>query len=867
MTTHRLKGEFFTDALHIFILCGFAVAQPLFDLLSRNAEFFIARHSKPVDVLLLILVLCVLLPLLLVLTELLIGFLGKRIRKGAHWVIVAILLMSIALQALDKIFELPGVVLLVGAAVAGIGATVAYAYFRPVRIFLTVLCPSVLIFPSLFLFNSPVFKVVFPEKDPFAVAVKIDNPPPIIMIVFDEFPVTSLMDEHRQIDPIRYPNFAALAEDAYWFRNATTVGENTHVAIPAILTGKYPDGLHLPTATEYPHNLFTLLGGVYKLHVSEFVTRLCPERLGGGGVRDCPERMLSLLIDLSCVYLHITLPPFMRSNLPDVTRNWNNFGQFLTAQSSTKKEREIQHVIKQELQEVRKDRRREFEQFIDSICHTEQPALYYCHILLPHAPYIYLPSGKKYGLDSGLAALNNEKWCPDIIKVNQSYQRYLLQVGFMDTLIGKLIGHLKRKGLYDQSIIIITADHGVSFLANDFRRPLTKTNHGDIMPVPLFIKAGKQQEGVISDRNVESIDILPTIADILGVDLPWETDGSSAFDLSIPERTEKIIYRNNGKERLVFDSDLVAKYVGLKRKLEVFGSGTRPYGLFKPGLHNELVGKHISEVRVLENARIVVELDQPGLYDRVDLESRFLPAQISGSIREGTANEGGSELATAANGTITKGTVNEGALDLAVAVKGIIWGVTRSSNLKHGIRRFSVVVPETSFRDGKNDIIVFVVSRSGGKLCLERIRDCVTEKYSYKPSADGQGEIIISSKSISIPLKENALKGYLDIADIRNDRGVFVGWAADIKNCEVPAAIVIFLDGEFFYSGHCNAERSGVAKHFKAPALEASGFNFVFPLELFKDIDNSEIRFFAVSKRGFASELHYPKGYKWGKKS
>ena len=54
------------------------------------------------------------------------------------------------------------------------------------------------------------------------------------MVIFDELPLTSLMDEKRQIDPVRYPNFAALADDGYWFRNATTVTDYTVQAVPAI---------------------------------------------------------------------------------------------------------------------------------------------------------------------------------------------------------------------------------------------------------------------------------------------------------------------------------------------------------------------------------------------------------------------------------------------------------------------------------------------------------------------------------------------------------------------------------------------------------------------------------------------------------
>ena len=66
------------------------------------------------------------------------------------------------------------------------------------------------------------------------------------MVVFDEFPLTSLLDEHYQIDSVRYPHFAALAEQSTWFRNATTVSGDTVVAVPSLLTGQYPDGFVCP---------------------------------------------------------------------------------------------------------------------------------------------------------------------------------------------------------------------------------------------------------------------------------------------------------------------------------------------------------------------------------------------------------------------------------------------------------------------------------------------------------------------------------------------------------------------------------------------------------------------------------------------
>jgi hypothetical protein len=56
-----------------------------------------------------------------------------------------------------------------------------------------------------------------------------------VLIVFDEFPSTDLMGKDRRLDRRRFPNFARLAADATWYRNATTVYDTTFSAVPAIL--------------------------------------------------------------------------------------------------------------------------------------------------------------------------------------------------------------------------------------------------------------------------------------------------------------------------------------------------------------------------------------------------------------------------------------------------------------------------------------------------------------------------------------------------------------------------------------------------------------------------------------------------------
>ena len=125
--------------------------------------------------------------------------------------------------------------------------------------------------------------------------------------------------------------------------------------------------------------------------------------------------------------------------------------------------------------------------------------------------------------------VTDETWTGTEWEVIQGYQRHLLQLGYVDKLIGELTAKLKEAGLYDASLIIIAADHGVAFRARKKRRHITEATISDIVSIPFFIKLPGQESGVVSDRNVETIDILPTVADVLNISVPlgdgWAVDG------------------------------------------------------------------------------------------------------------------------------------------------------------------------------------------------------------------------------------------------------------------------------------------------------------------------------------------------------
>ena len=134
-------------------------------------------------------------------------------------------------------------------------------------------------------------------------------------------------------------------------------------------------------------------------------------------------------------------------------------------------------------------------------------------------------------------------WTRDETLVTLAYQRHLLQVGLADRLLGRLLRKLKTHDLDDRSLNVVASEHGVSFQPDGNRKHLTDANFKDILTVPLLIKAPNHKQGRVSDRPTRTTGILPSIGDILGVPVPWFTDGISVMATEIRENRDISIYR------------------------------------------------------------------------------------------------------------------------------------------------------------------------------------------------------------------------------------------------------------------------------------------------------------------------------------
>jgi arylsulfatase A-like enzyme len=118
--------------------------------------------------------------------------------------------------------------------------------------------------------------------------------------------------------------------------------------------------------------------------------------------------------------------------------------------------------------------------------------------------------------------------------------KYLLalydsEIAFTDEYIGKVFDELKRLQLYDNTIVIVTADHGEEFMERGSIGH-TITVYEELIHVPLIVKLPGCKPRTI-EKHVGLIDVMPTVLSVLGLDVPQGLDGR-VLDLGSPDRIQ-----------------------------------------------------------------------------------------------------------------------------------------------------------------------------------------------------------------------------------------------------------------------------------------------------------------------------------------
>lgn len=201
----------------------------------------------------------------------------------------------------------------------------------------------------------------------------------------------------------------------------------------------------------------------------------------------------------------------------------------------------------------------------------------------------------------------------------EQYPDYLAAIESLDDNLGRLIGVLKEKGIYDNTTIIYTSDHGCHFKTRNAE--YKRSCHDSSIHIPLVIKGSGFSKGKRDDKIVSLIDLPPTLLKSAEIDIPetyqgtaiqFKPDTDCAF-IQISEsqcgraiRTKQYTYSVScakflsSSSKIYFEDYLYDNFADKAQKCNLISS--KEYKNVK----NELKKQLISQISMIENKRPVI---------------------------------------------------------------------------------------------------------------------------------------------------------------------------------------------------------------------------------------------------------------------
>ncbi|MCP4402230.1 MAG: sulfatase-like hydrolase/transferase, partial [bacterium] len=242
----------------------------------------------------------------------------------------------------------------------------------------------------------------------------------------------------------------------------------------------------------------------------------------------------------------------------------------------------------------------------------------------PHSPYTPLDSVKhlfdieRYSpIDTYDFKFVEHLWQgkiqPTTSQIEFIKTRYDQEIYFNDRSFGTLVDVMKSSGIYEDSLIMFTADHGEEFFEHSGVGH-GRTLYNEQTRIPFVIKTPFIEVGERHDR-MQLIDIYPTILDVLGIQEPYPLDGISLLNTNTLHR---VLYFENE-----FGNNSLTALLDDEKKI-IFN--TRSY---RPPLDREIPMIEVFDIYDLSEQN---NLDFRGVDDEFRLQQLF-----SYQNREGTS--------------------------------------------------------------------------------------------------------------------------------------------------------------------------------------------------------------------------------------
>ena len=684
--------ELLSHAAVYLTLVTVALAQPLLQMYGSNVAVFVAADFDGWGVLGFAALWTIVPAAAMVGIELVARAVSRRAGSAVHLGLVTVGAWASWAVVLRSVSVGPWAADLAVTAVPSLATTWLYASRRAVRTWIGFMAPLSLV--VLVSFAVSASAVIWPpEVGIVAVASTTTSPQSapesgadastvsVVWVVLDEAPLFPLLTSTGDINASRFPGFASLARESTWYRNTLATSQTTTDAVPAMLTGKWPVSGRAPVLANHRENLFTLMNGRLSMDAHEVATALCPKPVcstvsvsGGDHVAfpgtgsasiattAPPETTVrapsvseprvdvgAFIRDAWVVVGHKMLPAGLRERLPPIDEGWGGFGAVDDVDEAPASETEsvtdgtttTVALTAEEREKAESTTVAEWESggpmsqvpVLEGVtrraARADRPTLHFAHVLLPHRPWMLAPDGRRS------RAIPTDKRSNELVdRVRDEYQAHLLQYAATDVLIGDLVTSLKRSANWDRTLLIVTADHGITFEPGESKRKtIDSTAVGtleDIYRVPLFVKYPSQSSAEVSDCPASGVDLLPTVIAATGVDPGWALDGVDLAAMC-PQRPERRIVWPDGSTTMSTGfSSVVERAQRYDEWVEADGDVD---DIVRAGVHGSLVGTAVPRDIAQPDTALEWLLDRPDDFTRVG-EGRlgFVPTQVQGRV-------------------------------------------------------------------------------------------------------------------------------------------------------------------------------------------------------------------------------------------
>jgi len=169
----------------------------------------------------------------------------------------------------------------------------------------------------------------------------------------------------------------------------------------------------------------------------------------------------------------------------------------------------------------------------ENVTTSKKPFFLFLHYFDPHNNYQHHESFDRSSwyngeIKPGMDIRDIRNRIPEMNDDDIKYIRDLYdeEIAFTDEQIGRFLKFLKDMNLSDRTLVVLTADHGEEFL-NHGAIGHSRTLYDELIHVPLIVRLPAKGQARRVEANVTTLDILPTVMDLFGIDKDPQLQGVS----------------------------------------------------------------------------------------------------------------------------------------------------------------------------------------------------------------------------------------------------------------------------------------------------------------------------------------------------